>query len=324
MIQLYLRYNIRADYSYMPPDKLITPALTICFIAPFRTQCSDANCPALKNSRLFFQNCFEPSDLFDNLTVLEGTTMTRIFGASSIGQWFDTVATKFRYDGQLCFTLNIRARLNISYDRTLFEILERPYYMMLLLEPSQDAQNVFSFFGPEMEMVSSLSSMFAAFKHNYITFHTYSYEEIVLLPAPYKTNCRDYGSIYKTQEGCYNQCRLFKSLSKFDGVPFKIPYLKSDSIPYRKKPFSKADYEEMADCGRRCSQNDCHITVYKPVSTENVNYMNITGAILSFESGPQLFVRYVPNMTIAEFGALIGSIECLWLGFSVLSLSKLL
>ncbi|KAI1286868.1 hypothetical protein HDE_10680 [Halotydeus destructor] len=327
MTSVYLEYNVQADYTFIPPDKLIPPAFVLCFVRPFRTECEHRNeCRYLKTSKLFFDNAYQPEDLLLMVTYLTNSHMVRFNDTMGIKQFFDTAAVKFRYDSLQCFSLNIATNLNISYDRSLFDIHQRPVFLAISLKSkSYNTDNIYTYLLPEMEFVEDLGTRFKAFDQNLGTFHVFSRQEVNLLPSPYKTKCYDYDSKqFKTQEGCINHCRLMSSLRYLRRIPFKLPYYKSDNITYREgKSYSHWEVYQMEKCGRKCSNIDCKIVSYDHWLLEDVNYYNITFTSLSFNAGPQLLVNYKPNLKMSEFAALIGSIECLWLGFSVLSFTKL-
>lgn len=145
------------------------------------------------------------------------------------------------------------------------------------------------------------------------------------IPAPYDTNCRDYGKwSFQNQDHCLQQCIASTSRPSF---PIEFLVNGSDSnIRYERGVLNSS----FSRCFDKCSKVDCLqesftllSSVPFPLNGQNINVGFKFGIMLKIDKF-KVNIQYEPAISFETYFTYIGGLICLWLGFSALSFSSVM
>ena len=177
-------------------------------------------------------------------------------------------------------------------------------------------------------------------------FEAQPYEEInvkysqinkELVPDSFETNCyeynirNEYGTI-RMENDCLLHCFVDKTKQKFKSITFSSNYLirrelysSYDKIPSNFCNWCDDEVEHVKICFEKCKP-DCNTiqffteikkTYYQSWSSDEMVYCNFVHNLI-----PDVVVRHTLEMTLMSFVCNFGGLLGMWLGFSVLSITK--
>ncbi|KAI1293064.1 hypothetical protein HDE_06663 [Halotydeus destructor] len=334
----FFRYLVVTDMTMNIPNQLDCPAVSLCFLY----------------SDLLPQNVTEKQAA--NLTIADILTQTpnrslvteckirspgrydyeELKGQNCSDQ-FDIV--KYFVQENICYMHS--AKNNGSYAfRTLTGALQWPamiYHFSLnlqLLNASRVVKPIIHFHGQLPHMSHKLANRFIIRGSGaddevskYRLSSTYSLVTMIQLPAPYITNCRDYGlDGFNSEHDCQRQCLVARTVEYVNKVPFTL--ILKDKLEYRHLQYEDLiNYDKMKlilkaqdECNQLCWQKNCTDVSSLTKSTAEPSSAELA---VTFEAPRELFfyLTNLPKLGAIEYGIYCLSVLGTWFGLSMVQLN---
>ena len=319
---LYLKYEINAEYLNYPMDLIQIPSLAVCFDKPFKHDCSRIDCSRfLETSRSFFDNVHEMDYFFTGIVIMRPDGKREIFHKFNIKDYLEKVTTLIKLNSWLCLHMKPLMYINENYTGATLRKVSFPLVFSLGLESPYDSWNV-----EEMPMFigqgQGANTLLPQLKQGNVSVVSYERKELNLLEHPFRTDCRHYRQ--ETQYMCLVECIIETSLKNGGMIPSGTAYSKIDDNRFNTSDVDMSQLQfgviDSPICEKKCNQLSCQIISYEPKVTAYVNVAGQTGLAIQLPSRPGIIINYKPKLDLTEYLTLIGSGIGLWFGLSAFSL----
>lgn len=162
---------------------------------------------------------------------------------------------------------------------------------------------------------------------------SFSHFDSRLLEWPYPTQCQYYVNYNGSRALCHDSCAYELSIKSFNesiypGIAIfkwmkgKILSFGPNSSHVEKSVTSKLRQIETT-CKNKCSQTECHRSIYVPQIESGLEADNLTTLATFTFTVPPTSVKSIPTLEISEFLTDVGSTFGFWLGISLLNVNSL-
>lgn len=244
--ELFLSWELNAEYLNYPQDPIAVPAITACYENAYRNDCPSPNYETiftgmcrefLDNATVFFDNVVQFEDVFREIAIVAPNgTILRFKSAELIRELFEKIGSRHKLDSWICFQIDFKRLIPESnYTQRLIRSSLAPIIIILHIHAGFDAltqrQNPW-FLAEPGEFPAGVSSLVPGPIKDRLTVVAYERRESNLLKPPFKTNCRDYRSEwpYRSQTSCIRGCVVDRSQRDRPWLPLPrgIPYYRRD------------------------------------------------------------------------------------------------
>ena len=272
------------------------------------------------------------SDVFQNFIIINSTGDWVRVDAKNMDEFERNHTVRFKLWWRGCYRINFSALAAGDYTHQLYKKLPIASVFTMVLNKNITERAVKYFRGLlSSDFQTRLSGTTLQFLNQTMVVYTYRRRELHLMPAPFSTNCRDYGPLF-TQDVCLTLCqfemaiRQNRSLPWELSIPENVPLVKGLSPSTKSIPMSTdrdvdGAYTTIRNCGRQCRQLPCKLVEYVAKTMLTVK-SDITAMRLALPAEPDIYVTYLAKMSTLEYLSMIASLLGMWLGINCLDFIK--
>ena len=319
---LYLQWEIYADYVNYPSEDIYTPALTLCFDAlrlPNYGPCPNSTC--LETTESFFANLIPFENLISIISIVnEKGEVFKYDTVESFANFLNRTTLLYKFNRYACFHIDFINHINQThYKRAYVETAELP--MLFTIQLKRNLKALLVFIGSRDDRPNLVNSIADA-KIGLFQTMVWTRTEINLLPPPFKTRCRNYKlEGFANQKECYHRCTIDWAIEHDTKIPTATPRIAVDNHtletrdPLKNLNSSRLPY--IAHCMNQCRQVACLNELYTSRTVQK--FRGQTMIMLLAPTEPDIVINYRPKLVFAEFMALWSSLVGLWYGLSAFS-----
>lgn len=208
-----------------------------------------------------------------------------------------------------------RPLFSINFNQKLLNLI--PSFYVTLTEPNVLPQ------GSVLKWVTFNTEMRSMrFLVHFYVFHS------ILLPAPYESNCVDYGELgFTCKQDMRDRCLQNESFARL-GLPFHTSLVETDvATPFAFVGFIRNQknsvyHEILAEIVDKCDQQtkspDCNVKYYMTErrAPEHI-FRSESELVVDQIRQPNIRVELHPKMRLADCGILVASVLSAWFGFAI-------
>ena len=334
----YFRYSTLTQLSINRKSKIVPPSFTICF---GHQQFPKTTIGYNRTSRLFESPAavFKATPSVDQMfrgCILRSTRTSKKthfkFPNQTIECYrlFDII--KLNKQAKVCYQFEIKSNDSFDYRLVgsgydmyseiftleLMPLFIQHTYMFYYLTPR--GQKIYGTSRISSELFRHLNTTSGVGKSNGLTAN-WKKQTIVLLPAPYQTDCVDYSTIgYESRSHCSDKCLIDGYIDQFGKLPFDVSHYEFHEWIDKKYLFDESNDDPKqikirAICDEKCKRPDCYFEDMssKFVGPEEKEFIYIS---LYPPDEPEVVVKHAPQMELLDFVTYILSCISFWFGWS--------